>query len=68
LHMIQVDKLVTKFMGETSAKLRQIFDLIRDEAGVYLFDELDAIAGERSLANEVGEMRRVLNAFAPTQG
>jgi hypothetical protein len=28
LHMIQVDKLVTKFMGETSAKLRQIFDLI----------------------------------------
>jgi SpoVK/Ycf46/Vps4 family AAA+-type ATPase len=63
LHTIQVDKLVTKFMGETSAKLRQIFDLIRDEAGVYLFDEFDAIAGERSLANDVGEMRRVLNAL-----
>jgi SpoVK/Ycf46/Vps4 family AAA+-type ATPase len=60
LHTIQVDKLVTKFMGETSAKLRQIFDLSRDEAGVYLFDEFDAIAGERSLANDVGEMRRVL--------
>jgi AAA+ superfamily predicted ATPase len=38
LHTIQVDKLVTKFMGETSAKLRQIFDLIHDEADVYLFD------------------------------
>jgi SpoVK/Ycf46/Vps4 family AAA+-type ATPase len=63
LHTIQVDKLVTKFMGETSAKLRQIFDLIRDETGVYLFDEFDAIAGERSLANDVGEMRRVLNAL-----
>jgi SpoVK/Ycf46/Vps4 family AAA+-type ATPase len=63
LHTIQVDKLVTKFMGETSAKLRQIFDLIRDEAGVYLFDEFDAIAGERSLANDVGEMWRVLNAL-----
>jgi SpoVK/Ycf46/Vps4 family AAA+-type ATPase len=63
LHTIQVDKLVTKFMGETSAKLRQIFDLIRDEPGVYLFDEFDAIAGERSMENDVGEMRRVLNAL-----
>ncbi len=63
LHTIQVDKLVTKFMGETSAKLRQIFDLIRDEQGVYLFDEFDAIGGERSRDNDVGEMRRVLNAL-----
>jgi SpoVK/Ycf46/Vps4 family AAA+-type ATPase len=63
LHTIQVDRLVTKFMGETSAKLRQIFDLIRNEVGVYLFDEFDAIGGERSLENDVGEMRRVLNSF-----
>lgn len=63
LHTVQVDKLVTKFMGETGAKLRQIFELIQNEPGVYLFDEFDAIGGERSLENDVGEMRRVLNAF-----
>lgn len=63
LHTIQVDRLVTKFMGETSAKLRQIFDLMQQETGVYLFDEFDAIGGERSAENDVGEMRRVLNAF-----
>lgn len=63
LHTIQVDRLVTKFMGETSAKLRQIFDLIQEEHGVYLFDEFDAIGGDRSVENDVGEMRRVLNAF-----
>ena len=63
LHTVQVDKLVTKFMGETSAKLRQIFDLIQQEQGVYLFDEFDAIGGERTLENDVAEMRRVLNAF-----
>lgn len=63
LHTVQVDKLVTKFMGETSAKLRQIFDLIQQQPGVYLFDEFDAIGGERMLDNDVGEMRRVLNAF-----
>lgn len=63
LYMVQVDKLVTKFMGETSAKLRQIFDLAQQKTGVYLFDEFDAIGGERSLENDVGEMRRVLSSF-----
>jgi len=63
LNTIQVDRLVTKFMGEPSAKLRQIFDMMQQEHGVYLFDEFDAIGGERSMDNDVGEMRRVLNAF-----
>lgn len=63
LYIIQVDRLMTKFMGETTAKLRQVFDLIQERSGVYLFDEFDAIGGERSLENDIGEMRRVLNAF-----
>ncbi|HEY3374649.1 MAG TPA: ATP-binding protein [Candidatus Aquicultor sp.] len=63
LNTIQVDRLVTKFMGETSAKLRQIFHLIEQAHGIYLFDEFDAIGGERSMDNDVGEMRRVLNSF-----
>jgi len=63
LYTILMDKMVTKFMGETSAKLRQIFDLIEQQQGVYLFDEFDAIGGERSRDNDVGEMRRVLNSF-----
>jgi SpoVK/Ycf46/Vps4 family AAA+-type ATPase len=63
LHVIQMDRLVTKFMGETGAKLRLIFDKIQEMPGVYLFDEFDAIGGERDSRNDVGEMRRVLNAF-----
>jgi len=63
LYTILMDKMVTKFMGETSAKLRQVFDLIQQKQGVYLFDEFDAIGGERSRNNDVGEMRRVLNSF-----
>ncbi len=63
LYLVQVDKLVTRFMGESSAKLRQIFDLIQQVTGVYLFDEFDAIGGERTFVNDVGEMRRVLNSF-----
>jgi SpoVK/Ycf46/Vps4 family AAA+-type ATPase len=63
LFVVQMDKLVTKFMGETSVKLRQIFDSIESITGVYLFDEFDAIGADRSIDNEVGEMRRVLNSF-----
>jgi AAA+ superfamily predicted ATPase len=63
LHIVQIDRLVTKYMGETSAKLRQIFDRIQEVPGVYLFDEFDAIGSERTLDNDVGEMRRVLTAF-----
>lgn len=63
LYTIQMDKLVTKFMGETSTKLRQIFDSIENTMGVYFFDEFDAIGADRNLDNEVGEMRRILNSF-----
>ncbi len=63
LYTVQMDKLVTKFMGETSVKLRQIFDSVESIEGVYFFDEFDAIGADRNLDNEVGEMRRILNSF-----
>ncbi|MBW7874865.1 MAG: ATP-binding protein [Candidatus Cloacimonetes bacterium] len=63
LHIVQVDRLMTRYMGETSAKLRQIFDLMQTQPGVYLFDEFDAIGGNRASDSDVGEMRRVVSAF-----
>ena len=62
-YTIQMDKIVTKFMGETSAKLRQVFEAIQFSEGVFLFDEFDAIASERGRNDDVGEMRRVLNSL-----
>jgi len=60
---IQLDGVIRKFMGETAAKLRLVFDATRTTRGVYLFDEFDAIGGRRTAANDVGEIRRVLNSF-----
>ena len=60
---VQIDRLVTKYLGETGAKLRQIFAMIRKRPGVYLFDEFDAIGAQRGMESDVGEMRRVLNAL-----
>jgi SpoVK/Ycf46/Vps4 family AAA+-type ATPase len=50
-------------MGETAAKLRLVFDALSETRGVYLFDEVDALGGERARTNDVGEIRRVLNSF-----
>jgi SpoVK/Ycf46/Vps4 family AAA+-type ATPase len=60
---IQLHAVITKFMGETAAKLHLIFEAMQRTRGVYLFDEFDAIGGSRTQANDVGEMRRVLNSF-----
>lgn len=63
LFVIRLDGLITKFMGETAAKLRLIFEALAETRGVYLFDEVDALGGERGRDNDVGEIRRVLNSF-----
>jgi SpoVK/Ycf46/Vps4 family AAA+-type ATPase len=63
LFTIRLDGLITKFMGETAAKLRLVFDAVAGTRGVYLFDEVDALAGERAVGNDVGEVRRILNSF-----
>jgi SpoVK/Ycf46/Vps4 family AAA+-type ATPase len=63
LFAIRLDTIITKYMGETAAKLRLIFDALVETRGIYLFDEVDALAGDRAAANDVGEIRRVLNSF-----
>ncbi len=63
LLQVRLDGLITKFMGETAAKLRQVFDATGQTRGVYFFDEFDAIGSQRGLTNDVGEIRRVLNSF-----
>lgn len=63
LYRIVLDSLITRFMGETAAKLRLIFNHISQTRAVYLFDEFDAIGASRSATNDVGEIRRVLNSF-----
>lgn len=59
---IRLDSLISKFMGETASKLRMIFESAETQRGVYLFDEFDALGGDRA-GNDVGEARRILNSF-----
>ncbi|KAB2859769.1 MAG: ATP-binding protein [Flavobacteriales bacterium] len=61
--IIRLDGLISKFMGESIAKLRMIFDAMEDHRGVYLFDEFDSIGSQRDQGQDVGEIKRVLNSF-----
>ncbi len=63
LFSVLLHGLITKFMGETAQKLKMVFDAVINTRGVYLFDEIDALAATRGNENDVGEARRVLNSF-----
>lgn len=63
LYLVRSEKLITKFMGETSQNLAQVFDFISNVPAVYLFDEFDTLGTQRGNDNEVGEQRRILNTF-----
>ncbi|PUZ29815.1 ATPase [Chitinophaga parva] len=63
LFVIRLDGLISRYMGESIAKLRMIFDAIRQYRAVYLFDEFDSIGTTRTHGNDVGEIKRVLNSF-----
>lgn len=63
LMTVLLDGVITKFMGETAAKLRLVFDAMSATRGVYLFDEVDALASRRGSENDIGEARRMLNSF-----
>lgn len=62
LFTVRLDGLLSKYMGETASKLRLVFDEAAKRRGVYLFDEFDALGGDRA-GNDVGEARRILNSF-----
>ena len=63
LYVIRLETLITRFMGETAAKLRLVFNEVSKRRAIYLFDEFDALGAHRAATNDVAEMRRVLNTF-----
>lgn len=63
LFSIRLDAIMTKFMGEAGSKLRIVFEELKRNRGVYLFDEFDSIGSSRAMSNDVGEMRRTLNTL-----
>lgn len=59
--VVRYDALIGSYLGETNARLRQLFDYVRTQPSVLFFDEFDAIGKERGDTHETGEIKRVVS-------
>jgi SpoVK/Ycf46/Vps4 family AAA+-type ATPase len=48
IYKINISNVVSKYIGETEENLERLFDAARDSNAILLFDEADAIFGERA--------------------
>lgn len=60
---VRVDAMMSSFLGTTSRNIAQVFNFANRFRCILLLDELDSIAKLRDDPNEVGEIKRVVNAL-----
>lgn len=71
LLIVHSDRLISKGLGDTLHNIRNLLDSCLEWANnnnnnsslIIFFDELDAIASERSSEHEVGEIKRAVTTF-----
>lgn len=63
LLVVRYETLIGSFLGETSQRLKSVFDYARRRHCVLFFDEFDAVAKERGDVHESGEIKRVVNSL-----
>lgn len=63
LYVARLDGLISSFLGSTSKNIRAIFEFVSRRPCVLFLDEFDAIAKLRDDAQELGELKRVVNSF-----
>ena len=59
----RLDGLVSSFLGTTARNIGALFDFVKRYQCVLFLDEFDAIAKARDDAQEVGEIKRVVNTL-----
>jgi SpoVK/Ycf46/Vps4 family AAA+-type ATPase len=63
LYVARLDGLISSYLGSTAKNIRALFDFAAKTPCVLFLDEFDAIAKVRSDAQEMGELKRVVNSF-----
>jgi SpoVK/Ycf46/Vps4 family AAA+-type ATPase len=61
-YVVRLDSLISSRLGETAKNIRGIFDFVPAAGAVLFLDEMDAIAKLRDDRQELGELKRVVNA------
>lgn len=60
---VRYDLLIGSYLGETTQRLRRLFEYIRTTPAVLLFDEFDVVGKERGDPHETGEIKRVVSTL-----
>ncbi|MBO1307934.1 AAA family ATPase [Enterococcus sp. 669A] len=58
---VNVPSLFSSYLGDSGKNINKLFSLLSEREAVIIFDEFDSLAASRSIDNEVGEMRRIVN-------
>lgn len=63
LLVVRYDTLVGSYLGETSGRLKSLFDYAKTQRCVLFFDEFETIGKERGDTHETGEIKRVVSSL-----
>lgn len=63
LIVLRYEQVITSYLGETSSKLGELLDDVRQRHCVLLIDEFDALAKERGDEHDAGEMKRIVSTL-----
>jgi hypothetical protein len=63
LYIARLDGLISSYLGSTAKNIRALFEFASRTPCILFLDEFDAIAKLRGDAQELGELKRVVNSF-----
>lgn len=63
LFVVRYEAVIGSFLGETSSRLKRLFDFARTHHCVLFFDEFDTLGKERGDTHETGEIKRVVSSL-----
>lgn len=63
LIVVRYETLIGSYLGETSSRLKEVFDYCKTRKCVLFFDEFDTIGKERGDRHESGEIKRVVSSL-----
>lgn len=60
--IVNIPYLFSSYLGDSGKTITRLFKNLMKQDAVIVFDEFDSIAAKRSMDNEIGEMRRIVNS------
>jgi AAA+ superfamily predicted ATPase len=60
---VRYEGVIGSFLGETAARIRRLFDYVRNRQCLLFLDEFDTLGKERGDVHDTGEIKRVVSSL-----